>query len=94
MQFKDKALERFSNGFGPPPRYVPAELRPALVRRIQMLRAAASPNDLRVPPGNRLERLQGDRLGQYSIRVSKQWRLCFKWVDGEAKEVEFCDYHS
>lgn len=58
-----------------------------------MLGAAHSIQDLRVPPSNRLEKLRGDRAGQYSIRVNSQWRLCFNWVNGEAREVEFCDYH-
>ena len=58
-----------------------------------MLDAARSLDDLRVPPGNRLERLSGDRDGLYSIRVNRQWRLCFGWSGTEAEEVEFCDYH-
>ena len=49
--------------------------------------------DLRTPPGNHLEKLSGSRAGCYSIRVNDQWRLCFRWSDGEAREVEFCDYH-
>ena len=49
--------------------------------------------DLRSPPGNRLERLTGDRSGQYSIRINDQWRLCFVWAGGDAHEVEICDYH-
>jgi proteic killer suppression protein len=58
-----------------------------------MLNNAQSLNDLRVPPGNRLERLQGDRADQYSIRINDQWRICFEWRDGEAHEVEIVDYH-
>jgi proteic killer suppression protein len=58
-----------------------------------MLNNAQSLDDLRVPPGNRLERLRGDRSGQYSIRVNDQWRICFEWRDGEAYEVEIVDYH-
>jgi toxin HigB-1 len=54
--------------------------------------AAAGLNDLRVPPGNRLEALRGDRKGQYSIRINDQWRICFRWSDG-AEEVEIVDYH-
>jgi proteic killer suppression protein len=50
-------------------------------------------NDLRVPPGNRLEALRGDRSGQYSIRINDQWRLCFRWQDGKASKVEITDYH-
>ena len=61
--------------------------------KMQILNAAEELNDLRVPPGNRLEALKGDRKGTYSIRVNSQWRLCFKWENGNAYEVEFCDYH-
>lgn len=59
-----------------------------------MIDAAADISDLRVPPGNRLERLQGNMKGRYSIRVNDQWRVCFTWQNGEAIGVEFCDYHS
>ncbi len=59
-----------------------------------MLDAAVRLDDVRVPPGNRLERLRGDRAGQYSIRVNDQWRLCFYWRSGDAYDVEMVDYHS
>ncbi|MFM7190719.1 MAG: type II toxin-antitoxin system RelE/ParE family toxin [Microcystaceae cyanobacterium] len=49
--------------------------------------------DLRIPPGNRLEKLKGDRQDQYSIRINDQWRICFKWIDGNAYDVEIVDYH-
>ncbi|SFN24404.1 proteic killer suppression protein [Saccharopolyspora antimicrobica] len=58
-----------------------------------MLNRAASLDDLRVPPGNRLEQLKGDRVGQYSIRVNQQWRICFRWTDAGPEAVEFTDYH-
>jgi len=58
-----------------------------------MLDAAESLDDLRVPPGNRLEKLKGNRDGQHSIRVNDQWRLCFVWKDGDAQDVEIVDYH-
>jgi proteic killer suppression protein len=61
-------------------------------RKLDMLDAAARVEDLRVPPGNRLERLKGDRQGFWSIRVNDQWRICFRWEDG-AHEVEIVDYH-
>ena len=64
-----------------------------LYRRLQMLDAAHTLLDLRTPPGHHLEKLSGSRAGCYSIRVNDQWRLCFRWSDGEAREVEFCDYH-
>jgi proteic killer suppression protein len=62
-------------------------------KRLLMLNAAESLDDLRVPPGNRLEVLSGERTGQYSILVNEQWRICFRWENGKANEVEFCDYH-
>jgi proteic killer suppression protein len=58
-----------------------------------MLNRAETLKDLRVPPANRLERLVGDREGQYSIRINDQWRICFEWVDGDALNVEIVDYH-
>ena len=63
------------------------------LRKLRILDAATSTDDLRVPPGNRLEKLRGDRAGQWSIRVNDQWRLCFEWRDGDAYEVELVDYH-
>lgn len=62
-------------------------------RKLEILNAAMNLNDLRSPPGNRLEALKGDRLGQYSIRINDQWRICFTWSDGDAKDVEIVDYH-
>ena len=58
-----------------------------------MINNAKSINDLRIPPANRLEKLKGDREGQYSIRINDQWRICFIWQAGEAYEVEITDYH-
>ena len=72
---------------------LPVGIERVLFRKLQLLDAASTLQDLRVPPGNRLEKLRGSREGQYSIRVNAQWRLCFVWKDGEAREVEFCDYH-
>jgi proteic killer suppression protein len=65
----------------------------AALRKLLILDAAESIVDLRIPPGNRLEKLVGDRDGQYSIRVNDQWRVCFVWRDGDAFEVEIVDYH-
>ena len=62
-------------------------------RKLTMLYLAQELDDLRIPPGNRLEALTGDRLGQYSIRINKQYRLCFRWVAGNAFDVEIVDYH-
>jgi len=66
--------------------------RPARMK-LEILNAAVSLNSLRVPPGNRLEQLQGDRKGQHSIRINNRWRICFVWEDGDALEVEIVDYH-
>lgn len=63
------------------------------MRKLAMLNAAERLQDLRVPPGNRLEALQGDRAGQFSIRVNDQFRLCFRWIDGGPTDVEMLDYH-
>lgn len=68
-------------------------LQRAVLRKLELLHAAADVEDLRIPPGNRLEQLTGDRRGQYSIRVNAQWRLCFTWHEGGADDVELVDYH-
>ena len=62
-------------------------------RKLLIIDAAETLNDLRVPPGNRLERLRGDRSGQYSIRINDRWRICFIWSAAGATEVEITDYH-
>lgn len=63
------------------------------LRKLELIHAAKDVEDLRIPPGNRLERLVGDRSGQHSIRVNAQWRLCFVWREGGADHVELVDYH-
>lgn len=63
------------------------------LRKLRMLNRAENLNDLRVPPANRLEKLKGDRLGQHSIRINGQWRICFKWHDSDAFQVEIVDHH-
>ncbi|MGH2757161.1 MAG: type II toxin-antitoxin system RelE/ParE family toxin [Actinomycetota bacterium] len=63
------------------------------LRKLRMLDAAMNLSDLRVPPGNRLERLRGTRAGQHSIRINDQWRICFRWHQGDASNVEIVDYH-
>jgi proteic killer suppression protein len=70
-----------------------ANLEAAAMRKLVQLNAATSLEFLRIPPGNRLEALQGSRRGQYSIRINEQWRLCFVWADGHASQVEIVDYH-
>jgi proteic killer suppression protein len=74
-------------------RRFPASLQPVMRRKLRLLEIAAALEDLRVPPGNRLEALKGSRKGQHSIRVNDQYRLCFHWLHGAAQEVEIVDYH-
>lgn len=62
-------------------------------RKLNLIDAAAALSDLKVPPGNKLEALKGDRLGQHAIRINDQWRACFVWKDGDAYDVEIVDYH-
>jgi len=69
------------------------QIQQVALRKLRMLNRAETLQDLRVPPANRLERLTGDREGQYSIRVNNQWRICFKWEEGNAIDVEIVDYH-
>ena len=69
------------------------ELSKLAYNKLALINAAESINDLRVPPGNRLEKLSGDRAGQYSIRVNNQWRICFTWSSSGAANVELVDYH-
>lgn len=72
---------------------LPRPLQRAALRKLLLLDAAESLEDLRVPPGNRLEKLAGDREGQYSIRINDQWRVCFRWSEAGAEDVEIVDYH-
>ncbi len=68
-------------------------IRQAARRKLEMIEAATTVDDLRSPPGNRLEMLKGHRSEQYSIRINDQWRICFKWQNGDAWDVEIVDYH-
>ncbi len=72
---------------------LPSQLHDVARRKLRMLAAATTLETLRVPPNNRLEALRGNRTGQWSIRINDQWRICFKWKDGNAIEVEITDYH-
>ena len=65
----------------------------AALRKLLILDAAETLDDLRVPPGNRLEKLKGDRAGSYSVRINQQWRICFSWTDAGPEGVEIVDYH-
>jgi len=89
--FRDKETEKiFSRQISTKlPQYIQRIARKKLV----MLDAAAQLNDLRTPPGNRLEALKRDRKGEHSIRINDQWRICFKWRDGDAYDAEITDYH-
>lgn len=69
------------------------ELQRIAYRKLTLINAVETINDLRIPPGNRLEKLKGDREGQYSIRINNQWRICFDWKDNDAYIVEIVDYH-
>lgn len=73
-------------------KFLPALQRQAQ-RKLAILDGAETLQDLRIPPGNRLEKLKGDREGQYSVRINDQWRICFNWSDGDADDVEITDYH-
>lgn len=74
-------------------RRVPPEVAKRVARKLEQVNAAARVEDLKVPPGNRLHLLEGDRQGQCSISVNDQFRLCFRFTDGDTYDVEFCDYH-
>ena len=72
---------------------LPADIQGVAIRKLAQLNAAVSLDDLRAPPGNRLEALKGDRKGQHSIRVNQKWRVCFRWTDAGPEDVEIIDYH-
>jgi toxin HigB-1 len=74
-------------------RRFPVDVANRAVRKLEYVDLATSLDDLKVPPGNRLHRLEGDRKGQHSISVNDQWRICFRFEDGDAYDVEICDYH-
>jgi proteic killer suppression protein len=79
--FGGRAVRRFVN------------IRAVAERKLAMVHRATTLDDLRIPPNNRLEALKGDRKGQYSIRINEQWRVCFRFVQGHAQDVEIVDYH-
>jgi proteic killer suppression protein len=92
--FSDLDLESFYyRGPGPSSRVIPPNLHRALRRKLDQLQHAMSLMDLRAPPANHLEALKGDRQGFYSIRVNNQWRIVFRWLNGEASDVALVDYH-
>lgn len=89
--FQDRHTENLFKGQRHP--HLPVELQRSALRKLLILNAAVSLEDLRIPPGNRLEKLLGDREGRYSIRINDRYRVCFFWHDGDAYEVEIIDYH-
>jgi proteic killer suppression protein len=72
---------------------LPSDIQQVALRKLRMINNAVTINDLRVPPANRLEKLSGDRVGQWSIRINDQWRVCFRWEGSDAYDVEVADYH-
>ncbi len=89
--FADKETERiFSRQFS---RKLPPEIQRNARRKLEVLNVARVLDDLRVPPGNRLEKLVGNRQGQHSIRINQRWRICFVWRRGDTYDVEIVDYH-
>jgi len=89
--FRDKRTAAVFDGMTP--KGFPSNIVSTARRKLRMLDAATSLDDLRSPPGNHLEALSGNRAGQHSIRVNGQWRVCFVWRDGNPHEVEVVDYH-
>jgi Plasmid maintenance system killer protein len=74
-------------------RKLPSDIQQVALRKLRMINNAININDLRVPPANRLEKMSGNREGQYSIRINDQWRICFEWKNSDAFNVEITDYH-
>jgi proteic killer suppression protein len=74
-------------------RRLPHDIQQVALRKLRMLNRSINLEDLRIPPANRLEKLAGNRAGQWSIRINDQWRICFRWNNGDAFDVEIVDYH-
>lgn len=89
--FKDKEAQKIFERQRS--RKLPSEIQQVALRKLRMLNRAETLQDLKVPPANRLESLKGSRQGQYSIRINNQWRICFRWENGEVLDVEIVDYH-
>ena len=89
--FKSKEAEKIFNRERS--QKLPADIQQVALRKLRMLNRATTLQDLRVAPADRLEKLTGDRMGQYSIRINDQWRICFEWVEGDAQNVEIVVYH-
>lgn len=91
VSIADRETERIWSGQSS--RKLPGDIQNRAFRKLRQLDAARTIEDLRSPPGNRLETLKGGRAGQMSIRINDQWRICFVWSDGDATDVEIVDYH-
>ena len=89
--FRDAETERIWQGVRS--RRLPGDIQAIALRKLRLLNNAKRLDDLRVPPGNRLEQLRGDRAGQWSIRINDQWRICFHWTEGGPDDVAIVDYH-
>jgi len=89
--FKDREAEKiFHREYS---KKLPTDIQQTALRKLRMLHRSVSVTDLKIPPANRLEKMKGDRDGQYSIRINDQWRICFEWHDNNAFKVEIVDYH-
>lgn len=91
QSFKNKSTEIIF--LGKAEKRFPPKIQRVAQRKLLMLHATTMLQDLKVPPGNKLEKLKGDRKNQYSIRINDQWRICFSWKNGNAHDVEITDYH-
>lgn len=92
VSFADRRTAAIFAGYAPR-KGTSHRLAAEALAKMQQLHAVTALTDLRTPPGNRLEALKGDRKGQFSIRIDRQWRLCFRWVGNDAHDVELVDYH-
>lgn len=91
VSYGDRRAESLFCGIRVPA--LPPDIQRTAMRKLKILHNAVFLNDLRIPPGNRLEALKGNRAGQHSIRINDQWRICFVWSEGNAYNVEIVDYH-
>lgn len=91
VSFRDDETEKVWNGLRS--RRLPGDIQTTALRKLRLINVAKRLDDLKVPPGNRLEALKADRAGQWSIRINDQWRICFRWIEGGAEDVEIVDYH-
>ena len=92
LSFRDEETAKVWQGIRS--RRLPRDIQTIGLRKLRLLNSAKRLQDLRLPPGNRLERLVGNRAGQWSVRINDQWRICFRWTEGGPDDVEIVDYHS